>query len=116
MSALYYRWISKKLVVVAAYSMAATFAPPVKAEKLSAGVVMEKMREGERYSFVAGIVEGLSIARYAQDGKKPDGMNCISDWFYSDPKALDNIYAAFGRFRDYPPGSVVDALARKKCP
>ena len=76
---------------------------------------MQKLAGGERYTFVAGIVEGLAISRYAQDGKKPEGMNCIYDWFYQNTKTIENIYTAFERFPDYPPGSVVDALARKTC-
>jgi hypothetical protein len=60
-------------------------------------------------------VEGLAISRYMQDGKKPDGMNCIYDWFYKTPNTVDKIYAAFDHFPAYPPGSIIDALVRKSC-
>ena len=76
---------------------------------------MEKMSSGERYSFVAGVVEGLAVSRYMQDGKKPEGMNCIYDWFYKDKITIERIYAAFTRFPNYLPGAVVDALVRKVC-
>ena len=85
------------------------------ATDMTAGVVMEKMESGERYSFVAGIVEGLAISRYLQDGKKPDGMNCIYDWFYKNPKTIENIYAAFEHYPAYPPGTVIDVMTRKSC-
>lgn len=116
MSALYYRWNGKTLIVMAISSMFMTLSPAADAQNFTSGVVMDKMKGGERHTFVAGIIEGLSIARYAQDGKKPDGMNCITHWFYDDPKTIDRIYTAFDNFRDYPPGSVVDAMARKQCP
>lgn len=76
---------------------------------------MEKMAGGERYAFVAGVVEGLAMARYMKDGKKPEGMKCIYDWFYEDKSTLDTIYAAFQKYPDYPPGTVVDVMTRKKC-
>lgn len=85
------------------------------AERFTAGTVMQKMGKDERFGFVAGIVEGLAVSRYMQDGKKPEGMKCIFDWFYENPKTVQNIYAAFEHFSDYPPGSVVDAMARKAC-
>ena len=88
---------------------------PAKAERFTTGTVMQKMGSEERFAFVAGIVEGLAMSRYMQDGKKPEGMKCIYDWFYVNPKTVENIYAAFERYPDYPPGTVVDVRARKTC-
>ena len=85
------------------------------ATDFTAKVVMEQMTEEQRYSYLAGVVEGLAYARYAKDGKQADGMNCIYDWFYSNPKVTDLIYAAFGQYPDYTPGAVVSALAKRKC-
>lgn len=76
---------------------------------------MEKMEAKERYAFVAGIVEGLAMARYMSDGKKPEGMKCIYDWFYENPETIRTVYAAFEKYPDYPPGTVVDVLTRKTC-
>ena len=76
---------------------------------------MQKMGTEERFAFVAGVVEGLAMSRFTQDGKKPEGMKCIFDWFYENPKTVENIYAAFTRYPDYPPGTVVDVMARKTC-
>ena len=76
---------------------------------------MAKMDGKERFAFVAGVVEGLAMARYVRDGKKPDGMKCIYDWFYKEPKTIDLIYAAFGRYPDHLPGAIIGALANRKC-
>lgn len=90
---------------------------PLQAEATSftAGTVMQKMGVEERYAFVAGVVEGLAMSRYTEDGKKPEGMKCIYDWFYDNKSTVDNIYAAFERYPDYPPGTVVDVMVRKTC-
>ena len=85
------------------------------ATDMNAGVVVSKMGTEERHAFVAGIVEGLAIARFRQDNNKPDGMQCIYDWFYKDPDTPGNIYAAFQHYPDYPPGTVVDVMVRKVC-
>ena len=86
------------------------------ATSMTAGVIMEKMSSAERFSFVAGIVEGLAQSRYMQDGKKPDGMKCIYDWFYENKDNVETVYAAFKRYPDYPPGTIVDLMVRKACP
>jgi hypothetical protein len=90
-------------------------ATPANATDFTAGVVMEKMTADQRYSFLAGIIEGLAYARFASDGKETSGMKCIYGWFYDDPKVTDLIYAAFKKFPDYTPGAVVAVLAKRKC-
>ncbi|MEJ0017588.1 MAG: hypothetical protein WDN25_13680 [Acetobacteraceae bacterium] len=85
------------------------------ATEFTAGVVMEKMKEQERYVFVAGIIEGLAMARYAKDQKQSQGMQCIYDWFYKSPDTLQTIYAGFQRYPSYPPGTVVHVLTKQKC-
>ncbi|MFG1342498.1 hypothetical protein [Xanthobacter autotrophicus] len=76
---------------------------------------MKELGATERYSYIAGVVEGLAVARYLKDSKKPAGMNCIYDWFYDDKKTIDAIYVAFGQYPDFPPGAVIAALAKQKC-
>lgn len=85
------------------------------ATDFTAGVVMEKMDTKQRFSFVAGVVEGLAYARYAKDGKQTNGMKCIYDWFYEKDDTTQKIYAAFDRFKDYLPGAVIAALVEKEC-
>ncbi len=85
------------------------------ASDLTAKVVMEKMEAGQRYPYIAGVVEGLAYARYSRDGKKTEGMKCIYDWFYEKPETLNLIYAAFGQYPNFTPGAIIGALTRKHC-
>jgi hypothetical protein len=83
--------------------------------EFTAGVVLDKMSPGERYTFIAGIVEGLAHARYEADGRETAGRSCIYRWFYDDKSAIDHIEQAFGLYRDRLPGSVVGALIQMRC-
>jgi len=85
------------------------------ANDFTAEKVMKEMNAGERFSYVAGVIEGLAIARYMKDGKQKAGMECIYDWFYDNKQTVDTIYAAFEKYPTYPPGSVVDVLSKQKC-
>lgn len=76
---------------------------------------MKEMKAGEKISYVAGVIEGLAVARYMKDGKQKTGMECIYDWFYEDKKTLDAIYAAFEKYPTYPPGSIIDVMVKQKC-
>ncbi|MGE0282747.1 MAG: hypothetical protein AB7P20_19340 [Rhizobiaceae bacterium] len=82
---------------------------------LSKHSMMGKMKPAEWYPFVAGIVEGVAFHRYTAAGKDAGVMNCVYDWFYKTDGTLDAIYSAFGKFPDFPPAAVVDALAKRKC-
>ncbi len=89
--------------------------PPALAEKFTAGHVIEKMGRSDRYSFVAGVVEGLAYARFVADGKKTEGMACIYKWFYRDKTAWPQILQTFIKFKTHTPGAVLGALIKKKC-
>lgn len=82
---------------------------------MTAGVIMEKMPQADRYPFVAGIIEGLAYARYVKDGKKTDGMGCIYDWFYKNKGRIQDIYQAFDRFKEHLPGTIVATMVAKEC-
>ena len=82
---------------------------------MTAGVVAEKMSAGERYTYVAGIVEGLAYARFQKDGKSPKGMSCIYDWFYKDKATIGRVEQMFRENPDYPPGAVVGVMAEAQC-
>lgn len=87
------------------------------ATEFTAGVVMEKMAGGERYTFVSGIVEGLAYARFIRDGKNEAGMKCVLDWFHGNNKvAMDDIEILFAKYPAYPPAPIVSTLAERKCP
>ncbi|MCR9089216.1 MAG: hypothetical protein NXH97_21035 [Rhodobacteraceae bacterium] len=91
-------------------------AVPTQAEDLSAGVVLTKMDANERYTYVAGIIEGLAYARFVSDGREEQpGMACIYGWFYEEDGAVDQIWAAFERFPDHLPGAVTAALIERRC-
>jgi hypothetical protein len=80
--------------------------------------LMENMQPGERYTFVAGIVEGIAFHRYTAGNKDVEAMNCVYMWFaqgHNGQRTIDVIYAAFGEYPDYPPAAVVAALANRKC-
>ena len=85
------------------------------ATEFNAGVVMTEMSEEERFTFVAGIVEGLAYARYVSDGNQPEGMACIYDWFYEDSGNIDRLYQAFEAFPEHFPGAVVAAVLNRDC-
>ena len=79
---------------------------------------METMSPGERYTFIAGMVEGIAFHRYTVGDKDTAAMNCVYDWFYkghNGQKTIDVIYAALGEYPDYPPVAVIAALANRKC-
>ena len=82
---------------------------------MTAGVIMEKMPQADRYPFVAGIIEGLAYARYVKDGKQTDGMGCIYDWFYKKQGRIQDVYQAFSRFKEHMPGAIVAAMVAKEC-
>lgn len=84
-------------------------------EQLDAGKVMNKMNNDQRTGYIAGIIEGLAIARYNKDGKKSEGPDCIYDWYYREDGTLRAIFAAFDKYPTYPPGSIVDVLVKQKC-
>lgn len=96
-------------------ALASLSAVSAQAESFTAGTVMQKMEERERYAFVAGVVEGLAFARYKADGDSPAGMSCIYTWFYHEDGAVETVYAAFRKFPDNTPVGVVSALIRRRC-
>ena len=85
------------------------------ATDFTAGIVMEKMDEKQRYAYLAGVVEGLAYARYVKDGKQTGGMKCVYNWFYEGDRTVEKIYSAFRRFDDYLPGAVMAAMLEKEC-
>jgi hypothetical protein len=86
-----------------------------RADDFTSKAVMEKLPAEQRYSYLAGVVEGLAYSRYMRDGKKTDGMKCVYDWFYNKPETLNLIYAAMGRYPDFTPGAIIGALANQNC-
>lgn len=87
----------------------------VAAEDFTAEKVMKEMKPDEQYAYLAGVVEGLAVARYHKDAKSRDGMGCIYGWFYKDTQTKQAIMEAFARFPTYPPGAIIDVMVKRKC-
>lgn len=96
--------------------LASSLAPNIaRAEAFDAGKVMKEMSNQEQVAYMAGIIEGLAIARYHKDGKRKEAMGCIYDFFYKDRGNMRVILDAFEKYPAYPPGSLVDVLTKRKC-
>lgn len=76
---------------------------------------MKEMKPDQQYAYLAGVIEGLAVARYMRDGKQKKGMECIYGWFYDDKQTVPAIHEAFGRFPTYPPGAIIDVMVKRKC-
>ncbi len=108
--------VRKAGAALAVFLASLPFVPSqARAQDMTAGVIMEKMPQNERYPFVAGIVEGLAYARYARDNKQVTGMGCIYKWFYGKQDRILDVYQAFNRFKDHTPGAIVAAMVAKEC-
>lgn len=84
-------------------------------DQLDAGKVMNQMTAEQRAGYLAGVVEGLAIARYMKDQKQKAGMECIYSWFYEEKGNIRLIHEAFDKYPGYPPGAIIDVLVKKKC-
>lgn len=90
---------------------------PVKTEaaEFTAGIVVTKMAEADRYPFISGIIEGLAYARYKKDADDTKGMKCIYNWFYETKGRTEEILETFKKFPDYTAGAVMAAMVEKEC-
>ena len=108
--------VRKTAAGVAVFLASLPFVPSqARAQAMTAGVIMEKMPQADRYPFVAGIVEGLAFARYVKDGKQTGGMGCIYDWFYKKQDRIQDVYQAFNRFKEHMPVAIVATMVAKEC-
>ena len=82
----------------------------------SANLVMEKMSDGEKFTYISGVVEGLAYGRYLKDGKTLEGMTCIHNWFYAGGNRQEQIVLAFEEFGDkHSPGVIIWSMTREEC-
>ena len=88
---------------------------------MTAGVIMEKMKPGERFTYVSGLIEGLAYARFLKDStakgvNDQEGMDCINRWFFDGTTAtMDQIENAFNKYHEHYPSVVIFALIKRKC-
>lgn len=89
---------------------------------MTAGVVLEKMGAGERYTYYFGLVQGLAYARFRKDtianNNQNDqrGMDCISSWF--DDGGVERtlqIDKTLEKYPDHAPAVIINAMVRKEC-
>ena len=105
-----------KYIRNAAVTLTLTSVPAVAvANDFNADKVLNEMAPQEQSAYIAGVIEGLAIARYMKDGKQSAGMNCIYDFYYDDKANIRTILAAFEKYGSYPPGSIIDVLVKQKC-
>lgn len=112
------RQIVQRIACVSIFVVVGLDASKAEVPDLSSHGLLSKMTPEERYSFVAGVVEGVAFHRYTIGNKDKAAMECVYDWFYEKhdgQRTIDLIYVAFGKFPDYPPAAVVAALAKRKC-
>lgn len=81
---------------------------------LSAKALMDTPDQQQRHMFVAGVVAGLSTARFVADGNDT-GSACIDRWFYESGEAQTQIDAAFARYGDRSPSAIIYALTSRAC-
>ena len=88
---------------------------------MTAGVLLEKLGDKERYFYVTGLVHGLGYARFRKDtiasGKKDEqGLTCINDWFYqSKGKRYLQIEDVFRKYPKHYPGTLVAHMIKEAC-
>jgi len=86
------------------------------AQKLDAGFVLNEMNLEKRYTFVAGVIEGMAYSRFLRDRPNEEGMKCISSWFYGGgEKSWKKIYAIFKQYPKRQPAVLIYTLTKKKC-
>ncbi|MEM1385640.1 MAG: hypothetical protein AAGG06_18625 [Pseudomonadota bacterium] len=86
-----------------------------RAEPLTAGVILDKMDAEERFTYLAGLMEGLAYARYLADGKASEGQNCLYAWFYETRSNRRKIEEVFRRYPDHRAAPIVLALTKRDC-
>ena len=88
---------------------------------MTAATVLEELSADERFSYIAGIVDGLAHARLETDTlakgeSDQEGMNCIYRWFYrGDGSAYALIETAFQSYQEHYPATLVSVLIRREC-
>jgi hypothetical protein len=101
-------------------AMVGTTAPAVADTAMTAGTLVERLPVSERYTYVAGVIDGLAYARFQKDTaaageKAEDGMICIYDWFYKGENTFETIDTAFKTYGEHLPSTLVATLAQREC-
>lgn len=106
--------LNKSSLAAATMSLFTATASSGASEDLTAGVVMNKMNNDQRFSYVAGIVDTLGHLNYLET-KDPTYIRCAKDWFYTNPENWKTIHDTFDRFPDNSPTAIMIALLKQRC-
>lgn len=78
--------------------------------------VLNKMNNDQRFSYLAGIADGLAQARWMKDRPDDTGMKCIYDWYYKGGKRKFNqVYGLLELHPDKPANAIMYVLIKKEC-
>lgn len=107
----------RKIIGLALVVVVENLSSSANASDLNADAVINKMNAEQRFSYVAGVIEGLSYARYVKDAPNEAGMKCIRDWFYKDNSKLwlETLFPVFKKHNDKSVGVIVYVLTKKEC-
>lgn len=93
---------------------------PSHAAGLTAGDIVKNMQPNELVHYVSGMIEGFAYARFRKDSieaghKVETGMQCIRDWYLSNPRTMVTISDAFRQHEQHAPSVVLAAMIKKEC-
>ena len=80
---------------------------------ITAGDVMEKMTDKERFGYLTGLVDMLSY-QHVLAGDRPRAQ-CVTAKFYDETDMQARIIATFARYPDKSPEGIVVLLMNKAC-
>lgn len=108
--------ISKYLLLIIIL-LIGVFTGGANARSLDAGFVLKKMEVEQRYSYVAGVIEGLAFSRWLQDKPDDTGLKCIYDWYYKDGDNTNwkNVATVFEKYPNQKVGTILHALIKRDC-
>lgn len=101
-------WIEWRIVAVS-ICVFLSFAGTAEARKLNAGAILQNMSAGERFTYLAGVIEGLAHPR------SEAGAACLYRWFYDNAENRRKLEAAFQRHPEQDAAPIIIALTRRDC-
>jgi len=104
------------VATLAPLAMVAT-AQSAQAVEFNAGYVLNEMSPDESVSYIYGVLEGLSYARFLRDRPDESGMLCIYNWLGQDSDNTNwlKMEAWFSRHPDKPVGVLMHVLIKQEC-
>ncbi len=82
---------------------------------VTAGDVVDRMKEDERAAYLEGAIE-MAMYAAATDEKNNAKAACIEKWYFSGDAAARTIVATFSRYKDQPAIGLLRVLINRACP